>query len=370
MQIFLLLILGNLLWSGILYAGEKTENSSVEYIPLPGIFRAPETGFGAGLGLFILSPPPAGKRGSQGDAIKIGAIYTEKKQFVMRGVIERFINDHRDHLSISGNAQKYPDSFFGVGGNTNFADEEKYTSYAWDTQIRYLHEFHSTVYLGGQSVIYSERIEDLKPGGFLDLKIDQNGNQIQGTEPMRHSGIGILARLDTRDDLQDPDHGYFVEVGSITRYKFLGSDFDFSSVNIDARGFTPVSTAARPLRLAWQSVVISHEGKPPFQALAPLGGRDLLRGYFLGRYRDRKLLLVQIEMRVPLGEKWGTVLYSGAGNVAHNWKQMTLRTFKPAWGLGARYRISSAQKVNIRLDLAWGQKTPNPSVYLSLAEAF
>jgi hypothetical protein len=43
---------------------------------------------------------------------------------------------------------------------------------------------------------------------------------------------------------------------------------------------------------------------------------------------------------------------------------------KPAWGAGLRYRISDSQRVNLRLDLASGRQTPNPSFYLSLAEAF
>jgi hypothetical protein len=162
----------------------------------------------------------------------------------------------------------------------------------------------------------------------------------------------------------------FVEAGFLSRKKEFGSNYDFSSMNLDARGFVPLSIDKRPIRIAWQAVAISHDGQPPFQALASLGGRDLLRGYFLGRFRDRKLFALQTELRMPISEKWGVVAYGGAGHVAHDWQNLTTRAIKPAWGFGGRYRISSAQKVNLRLDLAWGRETPNPSVYLSLAEAF
>ena len=345
-------------------------NTAQEYIILPGFFRAPETGFGGGLGLFVLSPPADGQQGSKGNAIKIGAIYTEKKQFVIRGLSESFVNDHRDHLSISGNAQKYPDSFFGIGSNTRVADEEKYTSYEWDIQLRYLHEFSSALYFGGQGAISNERITHLKFQGQLEQKTDQNGQAIKGTEPVNLAGLGFIGRWDTRDDLQDPDRGMFVEGGFLSRKNQRGSNYDFSSMNLDARGFVPLSIAKRPIRIAWQAVAISHDGQPPFQALASLGGRDLLRGYFLGRFRDRKLFALQTELRMPISEKWGVVAYGGAGNVARDWQNLTARTIKPAWGFGGRYRISNAQKVNLRLDLAWGRETPNPSVYLSLAEAF
>jgi outer membrane protein assembly factor BamA len=341
-----------------------------EYVVLPGIFRAPETGLGGGVGLFILNKPMDGQQGSRGNSLRLGTVYTEKKQFVARAVLERFINNHRDHLLISANAQQYPDSFFGVGGNTKVEDEEKYISYEWDTQIRYLHEFTSSFYFGGQGNFLSEKISTIKQDGFLNQKKDQNGHGIIGTEPMHLAGVGVLTRWDTRDDLQDPDKGHFIESGFISRSKFLGSDHEFNTFNFDARWFLPLSNTDRPIRMALNAVVVSHDGNPPFQALAALGGRDILRGYFLGRYRDRQLLAIQSELRAPLGAKWGIVGYIGAGNVSKEWQGMLAREFKPAAGTGLRYRVADAHKVNLRLDFAWGRDTPNPSYYLSLAEAF
>jgi outer membrane translocation and assembly module TamA len=132
----------------------------------------------------------------------------------------------------------------------------------------------------------------------------------------------------------------------------------------------PLASSSNPPRLAFQTLAISTNGNPPFQALAQLGGRDILRGYFLGRYRDRNLAVFQSEFRMPLTGRWGVVGYAAAGNVARHWSGMKSREFKPATGAGVRYRFSDAQKVNIRLDLTWGRETPNPSFYLSLAEAF
>ncbi|MEY4631924.1 MAG: hypothetical protein RIQ81_2044 [Pseudomonadota bacterium] len=350
----------------------KVTNEDLEYIVLPGLFSTPETGLGVGAGLFILSPPPEGERGSRGNAIKIGAIYTEKKQFVARGLVERYLNSHRDHLSVSLNAQKYPDSFFGVGGDTEVKDEEKYTSLAWDIQARYLHEINPAFHLGPQLVVSRERITGLKAGGFLQEQFDQRGRPITGVDPVALAGIGVVARHDTRDDLQDPDRGMFIEAGYLARAKFLGGEHEFTTATIDMRGFVPLTDGIRPLRYAWNLLVTSLDGEPPFQQMAALGGRDNLRGYFLGRYRDRKMLAFQNELRLPLpgSAKWGAVAYAATGNVGHDWQELTGSTFKPAWGAGARYRISTAQRVNIRLDAAWGLRTPSPAYYLSLAEAF
>ncbi|NDE15261.1 hypothetical protein EBZ80_10065 [bacterium] len=346
-----------------------------EILVLPGVFSTPETGFGGGAGLFILDHPIDSDQGSKANALRIGAIYTEKKQFILRGSLERYVNDNRDLITLSVMAQRYPDSFFGVGNNTRVRDEEKYTSYAWETNARYLHEVNPRVYIGAQAAIYHERIDHLKPGGFLDRRADQNDNPVRGIDPFALSGAGILLRRDTRDDYQDPVRGSFVEASTTTRLRALGSDHQYNTTAIDTRWFVPLSSAKSPAsgnvpRLAFQALAISTNGDPPFQALAMMGGRDVLRGYFLGRYRDRDLAVFQSELRIPVSQRWGAVAYAGAGNVSRHWSGMKASEFKPATGAGVRYRFSDVQKVNIRLDFTWGRETPNPSFYLSLAEAF
>lgn len=351
-------------------ASGATEEKSPEILVLPGVFSTPETGFGGGAGLFILDHPIAGDQGSKANALRIGAIYTEKKQFILRGSLERYVNGDRDLITLSVMAQKYPDSFFGIGNNTRVRDEEKYISWAWETTARYLHEVNPRLYIGAQAALYNERIDYLRPGGFLDRRTDQNNNTIRGIDPFALSGAGLLVRHDTRDDLQDPTRGHFIEASTTARLRDLGSDYQYNTTAIDTRWFIPMTDSPNPPRLAFQTLAISTNGNPPFQALAQLGGRDILRGYFLGRYRDRNLAVFQSEFRMPLTERWGAVGYAAAGNVARHWHGMKSREFKPATGAGVRYRFSDAQKVNIRLDLTWGRETPNPSLYLSLAEAF
>lgn len=350
--------------------GFSDPDLSPEVLILPGIFTTPETGFGAGAGLFVLDRPISGSRGSKANALRIGAIYTEKKQFIVRGSLEKYLNGERDLLSASVVAQEYPDSFFGIGSNTRVVDEEKYISHAWNAQAKYLHEYSSNLYFGAYALLSDERIDHLTPDGFLALRTDQNKNQINGIDPVRLGGAGITIRLDTRDDYQDPTKGYFVEGGTILYRKAFGSTHEFNTTTLDGRWFVPLTTADNPLRLGFQTVITSNNGSPPFQSLAQLGGRDVLRGYFLGRFRDRNLLAFQSELRIPLRGKWGAVGYAAVGNVSKSWDGMRAKEFKPAGGIGARYRFSDVQKVNLRLDFTWGHETPNPSYYLSLAEAF
>jgi outer membrane protein assembly factor BamA len=202
--------------------------------------------------------------------------------------------------------------------------------------------------------------------------VDQNGKVIFGVTPVKLAGFGVIARWDSRNDVEDPDSGIFAEIDWLNRNKALGGNYDFNTTSIDLRGFFPIldTSRMRPVRYAGQILVTGMDGDPPFQSLAQLGGRDRLRGYFLGRYRERKMVLVQNEIRIPLSERWGTVIYAAAGNVGHNWQQISRTQAKPAWGAGGRYRIANNQRVNIRLDFAWTRESNIPSYYLSLAEAF
>lgn len=58
-------------------------------------------------------------------------------------------------------------------------------------------------------------------------------------------------------------------------------------------------------------------GAVPFTQMPMLGGQNLLRGLFGGRYRDHALVAAQAELRVPVWRWFGLAAFAGAGEVAH-----------------------------------------------------
>jgi hypothetical protein len=107
-------------------------------------------------------------------------------------------------------------------------------------------------------------------------------------------------------------------------------------------------------------------GDPPFFDLAKLGGANLFRGSYEGRFRDRRRVAAQAEYRHP--GPIGLAVFGSAGQVARSWGDVRISDLHYAGGAGLRFRLSAAERVNLRLDDGFG---PGESgVYFALGEAF
>jgi hypothetical protein len=60
----------------------------------------------------------------------------------------------------------------------------------------------------------------------------------------------------------------------------------------------------------------SFSGNVPYRMLPTLGGSKYLRGYYKGRFRDKNLILIQQECRMPLYKRLGIAVFGGVGEVA------------------------------------------------------
>ncbi len=106
----------------------------------------------------------------------------------------------------------------------------------------------------------------------------------------------------------------------------------------------------------------------PLIELGGLGGNELMRGYYEGRYLDRNLLAGQVEYRLPLTGRLGLAFFTGAGQVAPRIAAFRLARFKPSLGAGIRFKIVKEENLNLRFDYGIGRGTNN--YYFNLAEAF
>jgi outer membrane translocation and assembly module TamA len=96
-------------------------------------------------------------------------------------------------------------------------------------------------------------------------------------------------------------------------------------------------------------------GNPPFQHISLIGGSELMRGYFEGRYRDRHAMVHQAEYRLPIYRNLGMVFFGSAGQVADSIHSYGLKRFRYGGGLGFRYKLNP-EGLNIRLDIAFGDQ--------------
>ena len=106
----------------------------------------------------------------------------------------------------------------------------------------------------------------------------------------------------------------------------------------------------------------------PFFDLCAFGANDDLRGYTAGRYRDRAEVVTQLEYRRPISDRWGFVVFGGVGEVARSFSDMDANDLLPGVGVGIRFMVSEAQRINLRVDVARGND--ESTVHISIGEAF
>ncbi len=96
-----------------------------------------------------------------------------------------------------------------------------------------------------------------------------------------------------------------------------------------------------------------------------------MRGYYLGRYRDKNLLAAQAELRwLPFGfsKRWGGTLFGSLGTVAPTISQLQFRQVRWAAGGGVRFLFFQKKDVYLRADLGFTRE--GTGLYFSLGEAF
>src|SRR5205823_4335742 len=138
-----------------------------------------------------------------------------------------------------------------------------------------------------------------------------------------------------------------------------------SNLKLDLRRFiylTPGSV------LALQALSQTNFGKAPFRNLSFLGGPDLMRGYYKGRYADNNLLAYQTEWRQHLKGRFGVTGFFAAGQVSPDVADFSFTRFHYAYGGGLRFMLKQKEKLNLRIDYGAGKHTNG--LYVFIKEAF
>jgi outer membrane protein assembly factor BamA len=164
-------------------------------------------------------------------------------------------------------------------------------------------------------------------------------------------------------------HGFFAETAVLVNSKKLGGIADFSSIFSDFRYFHPIG---KKNVLAIQSIGQFTLGDAPFNQYALMGGEMMMRGYYLGRFRDKNYTSLQTEFRmlpVPFAKKFGFAVFASSGIVFDKASTITPEYFKYAGGAGIHYLLFPKKDVWTRIDFAVNSEGGN-GFYLFIGCAF
>ena len=178
------------------------------------------------------------------------------------------------------------------------------------------------------------------------------------------SGFGPRITLDTRDHDMNPSSGALLEFRANFADDSLGSDFDYQTYELSGN----VYRRAGPGVVGLRAVACQTSDGTPLFDLCLFGANNDLRGYEVGRYRDRAMVAAQAEYRFPIAARWGGVVFGGWGKVARSFGQMGDEPDLPSVGLGVRWLAAEKARVNLSLDVARGRDTT--SFYVYVKESF
>ncbi|GGA90448.1 BamA/TamA family outer membrane protein [Puia dinghuensis] len=291
--------------------------------------------------------------------VNLLGLYTLRSQLILVLSSTVFF-PKEDHIArFQASYSYYPDDFWGLGNHTHATDQVGFAQKQYFVNPQFLKRVHGNMYLGVTYEFQHTGGVVYTPGNIIDQE------NITGRHGGNTSGIGPILSWDTRNNAYSPDRGFFAEIQYEYFDRFLASDFNFSVLSIDLRKFLHISPKEV---LAFQGLGGLTFGNTPFRKLEELGGADMMRGYYGGRFTDKCLMAYQAEYRRFLFWRFGMVVFGAMGEVAPIVSKFELDGLHYTYGAGARFALSKEEKLNLRID--YGIAKHSNAFTVQLREAF
>jgi hypothetical protein len=225
-----------------------------------------------------------------------------------------------------------------------------------------------------------EGLRRVVPSGYAGLQVTYRQSRFRGKdaaadEVLAAAGVnrewdrnllpGLRFDYDTRDVQTAPRGGLLGKLTVRGASESLGSTNSYARVDASYSQYHAFD--ARNV-LAWNASVDAGFGDVPFDEYPDLGANKALRGYVVGQFTDKNMVVVQAEWRWGYWRRLGAVAFGGVGKVFPSWDGFGDAEWLPSGGVGARFLAIPERRMNARFDVAWGREGAN--FYFSVGEAF
>jgi outer membrane protein assembly factor BamA len=339
----------------------------------PYVFSTPEAGPAVGLGgivTFYTSRTDSLLRPSK---VSAGGWYSLNDQYKITLTPVAYLEGNRWQISLPADYGRFTDRFWGIGNETDEFLEDttpgapsapyrmSAANLKLDVQFPPGTSFSARLFtrVGIVLELNDTRILDPLDNPLID-------STLEGHQGGQTIGAGVVFVRDDRNQTFFPSGGGLYTTKLVLYPPILVADYSYTRVEVDLRkylGRNPNEV------LALQAYGSFMFGNPPFYALSALGGPSRMRGYFMGRYRDRHYLTTQAEYRKMFWWRLGFVAFAGTGEVFGS-EGSGFRLSSLQWSVGGGLRVlfNKAERVNLRIDLGIGKHTTG--LYFQLEEAF
>ena len=286
----------------------------------------------------------------------IYAYYTLNHQYKIFLNTDLMYKDNRFNTKLDVLFLKYPSLYFKIGNKT---DNEgyllDYENFLFSPEHYY--NFYKNVYIGAKYEFNNYLIVDAIDSipGSSDLTSNAG---IQ-------SGVGLSLYDESRNNRIRATKGYYVNLSYKIFDESIGSKFNYSYLKIDLRKYyTPVKN----LTIAAQYYSEFTSGNVPLQSMPVIGGTERMRGIYEARFRDKSMLMSQLEVRYPIFWIISGTVYGAVGQVAPKVSDITMSGFHFGYGAGLRLLIDEATSSVLRFDISFSEE--GHTIFVGFNEAF
>ena len=334
--------------------------SSPKLMNYPTLAFSPETNWEIGISsLYIYSANRDLK--NRLSEVKAFTFYTLEKQY---GIwLDHALYSDQNKWFLLGKArfQSFPLLFHGIGVNTPKEHIARIDGNFTYFKERILREIIPNLYTGLEFDI--QILNKVSYQNTTNLFVKPNGGN-----GSTNVGLGWGLIYNNIHNILNPRKGIFSEWGFLSYRSNLGSDYQLNTYLIDNRFYLPIK---KNNVLAFQLQGQFSNGNAPFNLLSLMGGESLMRGYYLGRYRDNHMIASQIEYRIlpfSFSKRWGASMFFAAGEVFSSLDKFEIKNLLPTAGAGLRFLLFPEKDIYTRLDFAFTEE--GSGVYFFIGEAF
>ena len=311
---------------------------------------------------------------SQRSFIPAGVNVSLNGTIVVAGAGTLFFNENKFRIYLKYAYRNEPAHYYGRGMH---AAEHTLRS---DSTT----EYHRNYFQFFPSLVWEVR-PHVYVGGLVDLNYTKSYeiNPVMALDPYFNkykpsyfnAGVGGLVQYDSRDDVASPTRGKLLSANVKLYGKYLGGAYNYEMVELEYRQFVNVF---RPRStLGWVVKTQSAFGDVPFSELPSFGSPFDLRGYYMGKYRDKSMAYSIVEYRHMCGSpekyksgsfwsKCGYVIWGGAGTIGESVKNWNKVKFN--YGVGFRFQMQPGKNFRVDVGKEPGQK--GFQFYMNMTEAF
>ncbi len=294
--------------------------------------------------------------------ISVFGFYTEMKQLGLW--IDHAIYGKDNKILLLGKMrfQNYPLLYYGIGNRIAEKPLAVVPANYYNVRERFVYRLKGNLF-AGLELDYQHLANP--EFDWHEHVIRHDSALPQGGHGSQNLGVGLGLLWDSRHNILNVREGFLAEVAFLRYGKLFSQSFPMNTMFLDGRYFHAVR---KNQVLALQVVGQFSSGDVPFNQLSLMGGEMIMRGHYLGKYRDKQYVAAQAEYRfLPFGfsKRLGGAVFASVGAVSSSFPT---QNYKIAGGAGLRYLLFPKKDIFTRIDV--GFEKEGYGIYFFIGEAF